>query len=305
MPRAISARSGACLTPPSRNALATRFTLMNTLQAIGPGTVLKSGHPVRNVTMHINIDIQHAWPLRQALVRDCEGQSWTLSVTVLPGGKRMRCSLTLPGPAIGDALARIGNVAPEAEVDQLFEVPEAPSEAWNELAHGTPPRRARTDRAMHPASIGRILHAPNVLLGVEADDRLALFGEIGAVAARQYGLDAATVTSSLLEREASGSTGLGQGIAVPHGRIAGVAKALAFYVRPAMPIPFDAPDGRPVSDLVCLLLPDWASNIHLHLLASVAERFCDHRFRARLRQCTDPHAVSRLFAHYASVESAR
>jgi hypothetical protein len=74
-----------------------------------------------------------------------------------------------------------------------------------------------------------------------------------------YGLPAATVTTGLEAREALGSTGLGQGVAVPHGQIKGPRRTMALYVRPPTPIPFDATDGKPVSDVIMLLLPEWAN----------------------------------------------
>jgi PTS system nitrogen regulatory IIA component len=106
------------------------------------------------------------------------------------------------------------------------------------------------------------------------------------------------VTAALAAREALGSTGLGQGVAVPHGQIKGLREAMVLYVRPAAPIAFDAPDGKPVSDIVALLVPKWANTTHLRLLADVAERFCDHEFREQLHACDDAHAVCRLFVEY-------
>ncbi len=83
--------------------------------------------------MHITLDAQHAWPLRQALTRDCAGRSWTICVAVLPGGGRMRLSLTLPRSAVSDALGHIGNLAPGAEVRQFLEIPDKPSGPWPDL----------------------------------------------------------------------------------------------------------------------------------------------------------------------------
>ncbi len=110
--------------------------------------------------------------------------------------------------------------------------------------------------------------------------------------------------SGLAAREALGSTALGQGVAVPHGQIKGLQEALVLYARPVAPISFDAPDGKPVSDMVVLFVPEWANMTHLHLLAEVAERFCDHRFREQLHACGDPDAVCRLFADFEAQHAA-
>jgi PTS system nitrogen regulatory IIA component len=122
--------------------------------------------------------------------------------------------------------------------------------------------------------------------------------QLGRFCEQRFGLSAATVIAGLKAREALGSTGLVQGGAVPHGQIKGLRRAMALYIRPATPILFDAPDGNPVADVVVLLVPEWANTTHLHLLADVAQRFCDHHFREQLHACVDAQAVCQLFAGY-------
>jgi PTS system nitrogen regulatory IIA component len=264
--------------------------------AKGGRSAVRVGHASRDITMHITLDAQHAWPLRQALIRDCAGQSWTICIALLPGCERMRLSLTLPRSAVDDAMVHIDNLAPGAEVTQCVEVPDKPSGAWQDLINGAATRHGSVDGEFAPLRIGGILHEDDIVLDADVADRPALFRRIGALAAQRYGLDADAVATSLVEREALGSTALGQGVALPHGRVGGVPREVAFYIRLANPIAFDAPDGGAVSDLVCLLLPDWGTNAHLHLLASVAECFCDHRFRESLRQAKDAQSVCRLFS---------
>jgi PTS system nitrogen regulatory IIA component len=79
------------------------------------------------------------------------------------------------------------------------------------------------------------------------------------------------VYASLTERERLGSTALGRGVAIPHARAKGLDHPVAAYVRLKNPIPFDAPDGKPVSDIFVLIVPLYAADKHLHLLAQVAE----------------------------------
>ncbi|MGO4305839.1 PTS sugar transporter subunit IIA [Cupriavidus sp. RAF12] len=253
---------------------------------------------VRAVTMHIVVDVQHAVPLRQALTRDCSGQSWTISLSLLPGGSRMRLSLTLPRVVIPNALRRIRDVAPGAEFGHVVEIPESPSGAWMDLVHGTRPKQWPSADDFRPRSLGEMLCEAHVALDLHASDQPELFRQVGALAAQRFGLEAEAVTAALAEREALGSTGLGQGIAVPHGRVRGLPQALAFYVRTREPVAFHAPDGRSVDNLVFILSPEWDNNAHLHLLASVARYFCDARFRALLRDCPDAASVCRLFASY-------
>ncbi len=156
----------------------------------------------------------------------------------------------------------------------------------------------RKERGTGEESIAHLLTEDHVLLNVEVTDRESLFAHLAQFLVQHYGYEPAAVMAGLAARESLGSTALGQGVAVAHGQIKGVHEALALYVRPSMPIPFDAPDGRPVTDVVVLFIPEWANMTHLHLLAEVAECFCDYRFRERLHACADPRAVCELFADF-------
>jgi nitrogen PTS system EIIA component len=259
--------------------------------------------PGRYVVMHVTLDAQHATPLRQALIRDCGDQPWTIRLAPLRGTGRVRLSLYLPKAAVSGAIRRVAHLVPAAELGRLLEIPDAPSDAWRDLMHPESPPRAdspgpRAERAAEGGTIAQLLSQDHVLLGLEVANREALFVQLGRFCEQRHGLPAATVTAGLAAREALGSTGLGQGIAVPHGQIKGLRRAMALYVRPATPIPFDAPDGKPVSDVVMLLVPEWANRTHLQLLADVAQRFCDHHFREQLDACVDAQAVCQLFVSY-------
>lgn len=256
----------------------------------------------RCVTMHITIDAQHAAPLRHALTQTCTDQPWSIRLAMLPGGTRMRLSLTLPRSAINEAIVHVTDLAPEADVRQLVEVPAKPTNAWrNVISAGSIRSPAPADQArLQAQAIGQLLCEANVMLGLDAPDQSGLFHAIGALAERRYALSAKAVTAALATREASGSTGLGQGVAVPHGRIDIVPQALAFYVRLLRPIPFNAPDEQPVKDCVVLLFPEWDIYTHLHVLASVVQRFCDRHFRTSLQRCANPRSVCTLFSGYGS-----
>jgi len=265
----------------------------------------------RDVVMRITLDAQHATPLRQALIRDCAGQSWTIRMTPLHGTGRVRLILYLPRSALKEAMQRVTHFAPTAEIAQLLEVPDAPTDAWSRLmrhpeaAPAADVRGNRKDQRTRQDAIAHLLTEDHVLLDLAVADREALFAHLAQFIERHYGMAAATVTAGLAAREALGSTALGQGVAVPHGQINGLQQALALYVRPLIPIPFDAPDGKPVTDLVVLFVPEWANMTHLHLLAEVAERFCDQRFRERLHACAAPHAVCELFADFDAQDTAQ
>jgi PTS system nitrogen regulatory IIA component len=261
------------------------------------------------VIVRITLDAQHAAALRHALIRDCGGQSWTIRLAPLRGTDQMQLALYLPKAAVNDAMRRVAVMAPGAAVDHMLEMPDAPSDAWRDLTRdGVPAHvdaRRRPFRAVREQhTIAGLLRREHVLLDLEANDREALFAEVGRVLERYHGLSAKAVTAGLQAREALGSTGLGQGVAVPHGQISGLQRELVLYVRPALPILFDAPDGYPVSDAIVLLVPEWANTMHLHLLADAAQHFCDHQFREQLRICRDANAVLQLFKDYETQGTA-
>jgi PTS system nitrogen regulatory IIA component len=90
------------------------------------------------------------------------------------------------------------------------------------------------------------------------------------------------VFDSLFAREKLGSTGLGRGVAIPHGRIKGLKEAVGALVRTRQPIPFDAPDAQPVNLIFVLLVPDRATDAHLQILSELAQMFSDKVFRDKL-----------------------
>ena len=103
-------------------------------------------------------------------------------------------------------------------------------------------------------------------------------------------IDRGKILASLAARETLGSTGLGQGVAIPHGRIRGLKQALAAVVRLVEPVAFDAPDGRPVALLVALLVPEHATQEHLELLSELAQMLSDRDLRTEL--LTEPSAAA-------------
>jgi len=103
------------------------------------------------------------------------------------------------------------------------------------------------------------------------------------------------VFNKLLERERLGSTGLGQGIALPHARMKGISEARGALLRLKSGIDFDAIDGQPVDLVFALLVPEQATDQHLQLLAMLAARFSDPEPCRHIRDATDPDAMIRAF----------
>jgi PTS system nitrogen regulatory IIA component len=140
----------------------------------------------------------------------------------------------------------------------------------------------------------RILPAGNVVLGLSATSKKRAFEYAGLLFENHHGLARSVVFDSLFARERMGSTGLGHGVAVPHGRIKGLNQALAAFLRLASPVPFDAPDGQPVSMLLCLLMPEAAIQQHLEVLAELAQLMSNETLRDALATETDAARVHRI-----------
>src|SRR5882672_2619482 len=129
--------------------------------------------------------------------------------------------------------------------------------------------------------ISRLLPPSNVLLDLQASSKKRAFEQAGLLFENNHGIARATVFDSLFARERLGSTGLGQGVAIPHGRIKGLKEAVAAFVRLAQPVPFDAPDGKPVTLVFLLLAPEQATEQHLRVLSELAQMLSDREFRDR------------------------
>ena len=101
---------------------------------------------------------------------------------------------------------------------------------------------------------------------------------------------------SLCARERLGSTGLGNGVAIPHGRIKGSSHVEASFIRLKKPLAFDAIDGQPVDLLFCIAVPEDCGEDHLKLLAQVAEMFSDAAFLEELRKAEDAGTLMQLLS---------
>ena len=148
--------------------------------------------------------------------------------------------------------------------------------------------------------IAKLLPTANVVVGLEASSKKRAFEQAGLLFENNHGIARSTVFDSLFAREKLGTTGLGQGIAIPHGRIKTLKDALGAFIRLAEPVPFDAPDGKPVSMLFVLLVPEQANEHHLQLLSELAQMFSDRAFREQLLNAPDALAAHALFAQWGS-----
>ncbi|MDR1967603.1 MAG: PTS sugar transporter subunit IIA [Burkholderiaceae bacterium] len=152
--------------------------------------------------------------------------------------------------------------------------------------------------------LASILPASQVLVGVDATSKKRAFEEAGLLFENLHGLSRALVTESLFARERLGSTGLGHGVAIPHGRIKGLKAPMAAVLQLAQPIGFDAPDEQPVGLLIFLLVPEAATQKHLEILSEIAELLSDASLRERIKSAASAADLHGLIAGWQSAQAA-
>jgi len=148
--------------------------------------------------------------------------------------------------------------------------------------------------------LSRLLPLANVILDLDVTSKKRVFEHAGLMFENTLGIGRSQVFDALFARERLGSTGLGHGIAIPHGRIKGLREAAGAFVRTQAPIPFEAPDGDPVQLIFVLLVPEKATDLHLQILSELAQLFSDKEIRSQLAAATDPLDVWQLITQWES-----
>jgi PTS system nitrogen regulatory IIA component len=149
-----------------------------------------------------------------------------------------------------------------------------------------------------------ILPVAQVLVSVDATSKKRAFEEAGLLFESLQGLNRALITDSLFARERLGSTGLGHGVAIPHGRIKGLKQPLAAVFQLANAIGFDAPDEQPVQLMIFLLVPEAATQKHLEILSEIAELLSDSGLREQMKQATEAASLHALISGWQSAHAA-
>jgi PTS system nitrogen regulatory IIA component len=135
-----------------------------------------------------------------------------------------------------------------------------------------------------------------VLLDLRSGSKRQLLQALADAAAQATGVESATILEALVQREKLGTTGLGEGIAIPHAKIPALAELTGFFVRLGKPVDFDALDGHPVDLVFLLLAPEAAGADHLKALARVARILRDQDLRRQIRDATTATEVSSLLS---------
>ena len=146
--------------------------------------------------------------------------------------------------------------------------------------------------------IAKLLSESNVLVDLDVSSKKRVFEQVGLLFENNNNVARSEVFDSLFAREKLGSTGLGQGIAIPHGRIKGLKDAVGALVRMRQPIPFDAPDGQNVAIIFVLLVPDRATDMHLQILSELAQMFSEKPFREQLLAAPTAADLHRLITQW-------
>ncbi len=130
-----------------------------------------------------------------------------------------------------------------------------------------------------------------VIAALKAASKKQLIQQLAAAAAPLAGVDAARIVELVMERERLGSTGFGGGIAIPHGKLAGLPRVIGLFARLEDPVDYDALDKRPVDLAFLLLAPEGAGADNLKALARVSRTFRDLALVEKLRGSTSADAL--------------
>lgn len=146
--------------------------------------------------------------------------------------------------------------------------------------------------------VAKLLPPANVAVDLPVSSKKRLFEQVGLLFENNHGIARSLVFESLFARERLGSTGLGQGVAIPHGRIKGLKDALGAFIRLSEPVAFDAPDGKPVCLVFALLVPEQATEKHLQILSELAQMFSDRPLREAMTTAADAAALHQLISSW-------
>ncbi|MEN5083837.1 PTS IIA-like nitrogen regulatory protein PtsN [Bosea sp. TWI1241] len=145
-----------------------------------------------------------------------------------------------------------------------------------------------------------LLRPDAVISPLRANSKKQALQELAQHAAVLTGLPERDLYEALMQRERLGSTGIGDGIAIPHGRVAGSDKLVGLFARTEKPLDFEALDGQPVDILFVLIAPEGAGADHLKALARVARVLRDPAVQEQVRQAHDPAAIYAILSDIAA-----
>lgn len=152
--------------------------------------------------------------------------------------------------------------------------------------------------------IGELLVPEGIVLKSGASSKRQALHGVAAAAGQCIGISEARIFDALMEREALGSTGLGNGVAIPHARLEGLPGIRAVFVRLDTPVAYDSVDDRPVDLLFALFAPAKNGAEHLRALAAVSRALRSPELREQLRQARTVDALHALFVRNEAATAA-
>ena len=145
--------------------------------------------------------------------------------------------------------------------------------------------------------IAEFLREDLVFPDLAASDKAGVLGELSAGLAKAYpALAAARLTETLLEREKLGSTGIGEGVAIPHGKLPGIPGLIAAFARSNKGVDFASIDGKPTYLFFVLFAPENSAGLHLKALARISRLFKQPQFRQSIQSADGAAAIFRLIS---------
>lgn len=156
------------------------------------------------------------------------------------------------------------------------------------------------ETACASVDLATILSPERIASGATAASKKRVLDTLTDLLCRGHAFGHSAVCRILNERERLGSTGIGHGVALPHGRVASLDSPVGAFVTLHTPVDFDAPDGRPVSLVFALLVPEHATATHLQILAHLARLFGDEDLRRQLASTQDDAGLYRALTHFPS-----
>ncbi|MEE9314658.1 MAG: PTS IIA-like nitrogen regulatory protein PtsN [Rhizobiaceae bacterium] len=149
-----------------------------------------------------------------------------------------------------------------------------------------------------------IISPDSILANLKPNSKKQLLQELAEAGAAQLGVDVQAVFETLLEREHLGSTGVGNGVAIPHGKIAGIDRIVGVFAQLAKPVEFDSMDEQPVDIAFMLLAPEGSGADHLKALSRIARVLRNQATLASIRHASDPDAIYSLLTAQESASAA-
>ena len=142
--------------------------------------------------------------------------------------------------------------------------------------------------------ISNILKEKNIFLGLKSSSKREFLRDLAEKASEVTNVDAMTIFDAMMERENLGSTGFGDGTAMPHGRFANLDKLYAFFAKPSYPVDFDSVDGKPIDLAFLLMSPENSGADHLTALAMLSRILKDETVCSKLRKMSRTSEMSAL-----------